>query len=88
VSTAGDGTATTPLPVSSPPRANKYLQLAVTEAGFDPDGPAAPPGLRYYSVGLCGVGRARGNDFALEFQRFVFAQNDRLCISRPIPNAT
>jgi hypothetical protein len=61
--------------------------MAVTEAGFDPAGPAAPPGLRYYTVGLRGIGRSRSNEFGLEFQPFVFAQNDRGCISRPLPDA-
>ena len=73
--------------VSGPPRANRYLQLAVTGAGFDPASPAAPPGQRYYTVGLRGIGRSRSNDVLLEFQPFVFAQNDRGCISRPEPNA-
>ncbi len=73
--------------VSSPPRSNKYLQMAVTEAGFDPAAPTAPPGLGYYTVGLRGIGRSRGNDFLLEFRRFVFAQNERGCISRPEPDA-
>jgi hypothetical protein len=53
------------------------------EAGFDPAAPAAPPGLRYFTVGLRGIGRARGNDFILEFEPFVFAQNERGCIARP-----
>jgi hypothetical protein len=70
--------------VSSPPRTNKYLQMAVTEAGFDPAAPGAPPGLGYYTVGLKGVGRARGNDFVLETKRFLFAQDDRGCIGRAV----
>lgn len=83
----GTSSPVAPSTVSGPPRANKYLQLGVTEAGFD-SGRSAPPGLRYYTVGLRGIGRSRGNDFLLEFQRFVFAQNEHGCISRPVPNAT
>ena len=75
-------------PVSGPARAGKYVELVVTEAGFDAAGPAAPPGLRNYTVGLRGIGRARGNDFALQIEPFVFAQNERGCMSRPEPNAT
>jgi hypothetical protein len=62
--------------------------MGVTEAGFDPAGPAAPPGLHNYTVGLRGIGRSRANDLVLEFQRFVFAQNERGCISHPEPHAT
>ena len=87
-STAGSGSTTDLSPLSGPPRSNKYLQMAVNEAGFDPAGGSAPPGLRYYTIGLRGIGRARGNDFVLEFQRFVFAQNERGCISRPVTNTT
>lgn len=74
--------------VSSPPRTNKYLQMAVIEAGFDPAAPAAPAGLGYYTVGLRGMGRARGNDFVLQTDQFVFAQNERGCLSRPEAGAT
>ena len=76
------------LPLSGSPRRNEYLQLGVVEAGFDPEAPAAPPNLRYFTVGFRGIGRARGNDFILDFERFVFAQNDSGCISRPERNAT
>lgn len=85
---AGGGSTTALTPVSGPQRANKFLQLAVTEAGFDPAGHSAPSGLRHYAAGLRGIGRSRGNDFLLEFQRFVFAQNKHGCISRPEHNAT
>ena len=33
------------------------------------------------------MGRTHNNDFVLEFEPFVFAQNDQGCISRPLPNA-
>ena len=73
--------------MSSPPRTNKYLQMAVTEAGFDQAAPSASPGLAYYTVGLRGVGRQRGNDFVLETQRFVFAQDERGCLGRAVKGA-
>jgi hypothetical protein len=83
------GQSNTDIPaVSGPPRANKYVQLGVTEAGFTPGSHSAPPGLRYYVVGLRGAGRSSGNDFALEIQKFVFAQNERGCISHPEASAT
>jgi hypothetical protein len=68
--------------LSGPPRANKFLQLAVVAAGFYPTSLSAPPGLRYYSVGLRGIARSRSNDVAVDIHPFVFAQNDRGCISR------
>lgn len=73
--------------VNGPARASKYMELAVVEAGFDSTAPPASSGQRHYTVGLRGTGRARGSDLALEVERFVYAQNDRGCISRPNPNA-
>jgi hypothetical protein len=70
------------------PRRNKYLQLGIKQAGFDPAAPAAPAGLRYFTVELRGTGRAQGNDFVLEFQPYVFAQSDKGCIARPEIEAT
>jgi hypothetical protein len=73
-------------PIFSVPRRNSYLQLAVTEAGFDPAGPAPPPGQRYYTVGLRGNSVSRA-DFVLEVVPFMFAQNDRGCLARADPEA-
>lgn len=84
---AEDSTSALPA-VSSPPRTNKYLQMAVTEAGFDPAAPAATSGQAYYAVGLRGVGRQRGNDFVLETERFVFAQDERGCLGRVVKDAS
>jgi hypothetical protein len=68
-------------------RQNSYLKLAVTEAGFvEPSDRKPPPGQRYYAVGLRGASRSR-NDVAIDVRQFVFAQNERGCISRPEPNA-
>lgn len=66
---------------------NRYVKLAAFEAGFDSAAPVAPVGLGYYTVGLRGMGRARGNDFVLQTQQFVFAQNERGCIARPVQDA-
>jgi hypothetical protein len=72
---------------SGPPRQNSLLRLKVTGSGFDPAAPAAPSGQRYYTVALRGVGRSR-SDVAIDVQRFVFAQDDRGCISRPEADAS
>lgn len=74
--------------VSGSARASKYMELGVIEAGFDVRGPPPTSGQRHYTVGLRGTGRPRGSDFALEVERFVYAQNDQGCISRPDLNAT
>jgi hypothetical protein len=71
---------------SGPPRQNKLLRLKVTGSGFDPAAPAAPPGQRYYTVALSGVGRSR-SDVAIDVQRFVFAQDERGCMARPEADA-
>ena len=69
-----------------PPRQNRLLRLKVTESGFDPAAPAAPPGQRYYTFTLSGVGRSR-SDIGIDVQRFVFAQDERGCISQPVADA-
>ena len=71
---------------SGPPRQNKLLRLKVTGSGFDPAAPAAPPGQRYYTIALSGVGRSR-SDVGIDVQRFVFAQDERGCISQPEADA-
>jgi hypothetical protein len=60
--------------------------MKVTGSGFDPAAPAAPPGQRYYTVALSGVGRTR-SDVGIEVQRFVFAQDERGCMSQPAADA-
>lgn len=82
-----------PPSVSGPPGENGYLRLQVTEAGFWPTDRAAPPGLRYYTVGLRGTSKSdsadavfaqtKGNDVILDVRRFVFGQNEQGCIFRP-----
>jgi len=71
---------------SGPPRQNSLLRLKVTRSGFDPTAPAAPPAQRYYTVALSGVGRSR-SDIGIDVQRFVFAQDERGCMSQPEANA-
>lgn len=71
---------------SGPPRQNSLLRLKVTGSGFDPAAPAAPPGQRYFTVALSGVGRSR-SDVGIDVQRFVFAQDERGCISQPEADA-
>lgn len=71
---------------SGPPRQNSLLRLKVTGSGFDPAAPAAPPGQRYYTVALRGVGRSR-SDIGIDVQRFVFAQDERGCMAQPEADA-
>jgi transglutaminase-like putative cysteine protease len=73
--------------ISGTERQNNILRLAVTEARFETNAPDAPPGLRYYTVGLRGMSRSQ-NDVAIDVQSFVFAQNERGCLSRPEVNAS
>jgi len=71
---------------SGPPRQNNLFRLKVTGSGFDPAAPPAPPGQRFYTIALRGVGRSR-SDVGIDVQRFVFAQDERGCISQPVANA-
>ena len=86
-STTTENEPNTHFGLSGAPRRNRYVQLEVTMAGFDPAAPAAPPGLRYFTVELSGIGLSSKADYLLEFQPFVFAQNERGCISRRVPDA-
>jgi hypothetical protein len=43
--------------------------------------------MRYFTVGMRGTGLSRSVDVAIQIQPFVFAQNDRGCVSRPETNA-
>lgn len=81
-----DADADTAAAGSGPPRQNNLLRMKVTGSGFDPAAPAAPPGQRYYTVTLSGVGRSR-SDIGIDVQRFVFAQDERGCISQPEADA-
>lgn len=77
----------TTVEVAGPPRQNKFLRLAVSNGGFATGAPAAPSGLRYYTVQLRGTSRS-SSDVAIETGPFVFAQNEAGCISRPVADAT
>ncbi len=76
--------------VAGVPKENSILRLEAFEAGFFPAG-APSPGRRYYTVGLRGMsrsasgqllGQSKGDDVVIDVKQFVFAQNDRGCISR------
>ena len=83
-------------PVQGVARENKALRLEVTEAGFGLPGRAVSPGSRFYVVGLRGIsrsdsahaiiGQTKGNDVYIDVRRFVYAQNEQGCISRPEQN--
>lgn len=75
--------ALTLAPIAGVLRQNNYMKLMVTEGGFvDPAGYPAPLGQRYYAVGLRGTSRSR-SDVAIEIKPYVYAQNERGCISKP-----
>ena len=75
------------LSLSGAPRKNKHLQLEVYEAGFDRAAPVAPRNLRYFTAGLRGVALTPAT-VEIPIAPFVFAQNDKGCISRPEPSAS
>lgn len=69
-------------------RQNRFLKLMATEAGFvDPTDRTPPLGQRYYTIGLRGSSRSR-SDVIIDIRKFVFAQDDRGCISRPEVSAS
>lgn len=78
--------------VAGGPRQNAILRLEVTEAGFFPATHPDSPGRRYYTIGLRGTSRSesgqllggsKGDDVVIDARRFVFAQNERGCLSQP-----
>jgi hypothetical protein len=90
-SPASSGQTDGPPAVAGPQRENDILQLQVIEAGFWPAYPA-PAGRRYYTVGLRGrsksagptlLGGSKGDEALIDVRRFVYAQNDRGCVTRP-----
>jgi hypothetical protein len=93
LSSAGSQSASLPK-VAGAPQQNDVVRLEVTEAGFFPATGAPSPGRRYYTVGLRGtsrsaggqlLGASKGDDVVIDVRQFVFAQNERGCISRPEP---
>jgi hypothetical protein len=79
--------------LSGPTRKNEMVELTITEAGFGPTA-VTPAGRKYYTVGVRGrsvsaaaglLGGSKGDDFMLDVHRFVYAQNDLGCLSRPEP---
>ena len=94
-SSAADSAAgqTSALPkVAGAPQQNSLLRLEAIEAGFFPMTGSPAPGRRYFTVGLRGtsqsasgqlLGASKGDDVMIDVRRFVFAQNERGCISRP-----
>lgn len=90
----GSTAAASPPKVSGTPKENDILRLQVIEAGFFPAAPAPSPGRRYYTVGLSGtsrsasgqlLGASKGDDVTVDVRQFVFAQDERGCISRAEP---
>lgn len=71
-----------------PMQQNDVLQLGVSEAGFGPAGRQAPAGQRYYTVGLRGSSRSPKDIIDVPMGQFVYAQNDRGCVSQPAPDVT
>jgi hypothetical protein len=76
--------------VTGVPQQNDVVRLEVTEAGFFPASRRPWPGRRYYTVGVRGtsrsasgqlLGSSKGDDVVIDVKQFVFAQNDRGCIS-------
>jgi len=95
---AGSASTVVNLPkVSGTPKENDIVRLQVTEAGFFPAARPASPGRRYYTVGLSGtsrsasgqlLGASKGDDVMIDVRRFVFAQNERGCLSQPESGVT
>lgn len=78
--------APAPDPVT-PPRQNELLELAVTEAGWATTGPKPPEGFRYFVVGMRGTSRSAGNIVQLEFDKYVFLEDDQALVAQPEINA-
>ena len=85
VTLKGTRPATPPVALGAP-RQNDVLQLAVTEAAFGPTDRPAPPGLRYYTVGLRGVSRSPTDIVDVQFNKYVFLQTDQACVAQPEHN--
>jgi hypothetical protein len=77
-------------PVDAPPplalgssASNDELTLTVTEAGWSENAPAAPPGLRYFTLGLRAVGRAPGRVVPIDFTGSGRLESDKQQVAEP-----
>jgi hypothetical protein len=66
VSVKGRPVDAPPAPALGPSASNPELTLAITGAGWSENAPAAPAGLRYFTLGLRTVGNAPGSPVTID----------------------
>jgi hypothetical protein len=79
----GPKSAPSPRPPIRAAKQNTVIELAVTEASWSPTDRPAPPGLRYYTLGLRGISRSPTDIVELKFDEYAFLQTDQGCVAQP-----
>lgn len=82
ISVKGLKSAPSPPPIRAA-KQNTVVELAVTEASWSPTDRPAPPGLRYFTLGLRGISRSPTNIVDLKFDEYAFLQTDQGCVAQP-----
>jgi hypothetical protein len=82
ISVKGPKSASPPPPMR-PAKRNTVVELAVTEASWSATDRPAPPGLRYYTLGLRGSSQSPTDIVELKFNDYAFLQNDQGCVAQP-----
>jgi hypothetical protein len=83
ISVKGAKSAPPPPPPMRPAKRNSVVELAVTEASWSSTDRPAPPGLRYYTLGLRGRSQSPTDIVELKFNEYAFLQNDQGCVAQP-----
>jgi len=72
-----------PPPPMRAAKRNSVVELAVTEASWSSTDRPAPPGLRYYTLGLRGTSQSPTDIVELKFDEYAFLQTDQGCVAQP-----
>lgn len=83
ISVKGLKSAPSPRPPIRAAKQNQVIELAVTEASWSPTDRPAPPGLRYFTLGLRGISRSPTDIVELKLDEYAFLQTDQGCVAQP-----
>ncbi|MEI6669004.1 MAG: hypothetical protein WCP29_12670 [Acidobacteriota bacterium] len=83
----GGKAASSPPPPLRTAVKNTVLELAVTEASWSSTERPAPPGLRYYTVGVRGRSLSPTDIVEVKLDEYAFLQTDQGCVAQPEADA-
>jgi len=71
------------VPLVGASKQNELLALVATEAGWSENAPPPPPGMRYFTLGLRGTGRATEDLVRMDLGHCGFLQTDQGFVASP-----